>query len=334
MTAAKGAAIILRRGCCAASLAALVGRTGDRQDDYYGGSAVDGSMMMMSMQQAGRQHAFRRHDFASCESTTNEETRSFEQALAFHRARINRYREAWQYRPDSNATTETKTPSRSWPDNVPSDDDLGWMTCDLIFCRRSKTEDEYCKGLAFRIACNKVVQLDNDSQLQGMEMLADLAEQGFADAQCYLGMKLNDGYVDIPPDSIKAVGWFKKAVDQGHPQGIYELAVAYYTGEGIEEDEQLAVELFRRAAEKNVPAAAYMLGDCLLDGIGVAMDRAQALEWLVRASELGHRGARSRVMAQLEVDDSCDYGEFTDRSRQSLKSALAKRRTTLRARDG
>lgn len=331
MTAAKRAAIIiLHRGCCATSLAALAGRTLDRQEhNGNDGSAVDGWMRMTWM--PGRQYAFP----ASCEAAaTDEETRSFEDALARHRGRIDRYREAWQYRPDSNATNETKTPSRSWPDNVPSDDDLGWMRTDLIFCGRSRTEDDYCKRLVFRLACNMMIQFDDDSQLRGLKMLSDLAERGFADAQCYLGMKLNDGYARIPPDSIKAVEWFKKAADQDHPQGIYELAVAYYTGEGVEEDEELAVHLFRRAGEKNVPAAAYMLGDCLLDGVGVAMDRAQALEWLVRASELGHRGARSRVMAQLEVDDCDDYGEFTDRSRQSLKSALAKRKTTLRAKDG
>ena len=339
MAALKRAAIILRRGCCATSVAVLVGRTScDRQDDGNGGSPVDNGLMRVMSWGADRQYAYSvRHGFASCESATDEdyeETKSFQEALARHRGLLNRYRKAWQYRPGSNATNETKTPSRSWPDNVPSDDDISWLRSDLSFCGRMKTQDEYCKRLAFRVASYLVVQFDNESQLRGMKMLSDLAEQEFADAQCYLGMKLNDGYARIPPDSVKAVGWFKKAVDQGHPQGIYELAVAYYTGDGVDEDETRAVALFRAAAEKNVPAAAYMLGDCLLDGVGVAVDRAQALEWLLRASELGHRGARSRVLAQLEIDDSCDYGEFTDRSRQSLKSALAKRRTTLRARDG
>jgi len=58
--------------------------------------------------------------------------------------------------------------------------------------------------------------------------------------------------------------------------------------------------LFKLASEQNHPAACYMLGDCLLDGCGVDFDRGLALGWLVRAVELGHRGARSRVMAVLE----------------------------------
>ena len=61
-----------------------------------------------------------------------------------------------------------------------------------------------------------------------------------------------------------------------------------------------------------------MLGDCLLDGEGVEMDRGAALEWLIRSADLGHRGARSRVMAVLEKQDGEDYGRFTDASRQTL----------------
>lgn len=66
-----------------------------------------------------------------------------------------------------------------------------------------------------------------------------------------------------------------------------------------------------------------MLGDCLLDGVGVERDRSEALEWLITSAELGHRGARSRVLAVLEMDpNKCeDYHGFTDSSRQSLATA-------------
>jgi len=96
----------------------------------------------------------------------------------------------------------------------------------------------------------------------------------------------------------------------GHPP--------YYTGEGVDENEEEAVRLFKLAAEQHHAAASYMLGDCLLDGADVELDRASALEWLVQAAELGHRGARSRVMAVLEKKEGEDYGVFTDASRQTL----------------
>jgi hypothetical protein len=56
----------------------------------------------------------------------------------------------------------------------------------------------------------------------------------------------------------------------------------------------------------------------LLDGIGVSRDRGEALEWLVTSAELGHRGARSRVLAVLTMDENKSYGKFTDSSRQTL----------------
>lgn len=78
------------------------------------------------------------------------------------------------------------------------------------------------------------------------------------------------------------------------------------------------MEYFERAASMGHAAAQYMYGDCLLDGVGVIRDRAEALDWLVSAAELGHRGARSRVLAVLE-NTADESGVFTDGSRQSFQ---------------
>jgi len=83
------------------------------------------------------------------------------------------------------------------------------------------------------------------------------------------------------------------------------------------------------------PAALYMLGDCLLEGIGVqARDRSSALGLLLHAGELGHRGARSRLLTLLLAEPPASpsssssagteegekgFGLFTDASRQSLR---------------
>ncbi len=136
---------------------------------------------------------------------------------------------------------------------------------------------------------------------------------------CAYATCLNDGRagLDINPDA--AVSWWKNACAQhDHIQSCYEMGVAYYTGEGLPEDEVQAVNYFRRAADCGHAGAAYMLGDCLLDGIGIERDRGEALEWLVISAELGHRGARSRVLAVLEREEGKSYGKFTDASRQTL----------------
>ena len=190
-----------------------------------------------------------------------------------------------------------------------------------------------------------LVQFDEESQKKGFEILRALAEKGHPDAMVYYGMCLNEGRANNVPNSETAVSWFRRCANlYEHKQSQYELGVAFYTGEGVPEDEEEAVRLFRLAANQNHPAACYLLGDCLLDGIGVQRDRGMALEWLVKSAELGHRGARSRVMAVLEKKEGGDYGAFTDASRQTLvehtllsanmEGQMARRKTTLRGETG
>lgn len=258
------------------------------------------------------------------EATTKSETEAqrFDDALNYHRSKISYYRRKWEYTADSSATTSTKTPSRSWPDNIPPVDDLSFLLEDIKYCDRSEKfnhDKSYCNTLRFRVASSLLLQDHDEGQKKGLEMLKTLVEKDHSDAMVLYGMCLNDGRVGIEPNPKEAVSLFRRCNGMHqHPQSQYELGVAYYMGEGVVENEQEAVRLFKLAADKNHPAACYMLGDCLLDGIGVNADRASALKWLVRAAELGHRGARSRVMAVLEKRDGEDYGCFTDASRQTI----------------
>lgn len=261
-----------------------------------------------------------------CEIAESEtEAQRFDRALTLHRSQLSSFRKKWEYSANSSATTSTKTPSRSWPDNLPSDEDLSLLLEDIKYCDRSDKkisfDDNYCNALRFRVASSLLMQYDDERQKQGLEMLKTLAEKGHADAMVFYGMCLNDGRAGMQPNPTMAVLYFRRCSGiQKHPQSHYELGVAYYTGEGVDENEEEAVRFFKLAAENNHPAACYMLGDCLLDGIGVDVDRALALEWLIRSAELGHRGARSRVMAVLEKRVGEDYGGFTDASRQTILS--------------
>ncbi len=141
--------------------------------------------------------------------------------------------------------------------------------------------------------------------------------------KAYNGKCLNDGRAGMDPNPEGAIYWFDRSSGAPfcHPHGQYQLGVAFYTGEGVMEDEVEAVRLFELAARRHHAGACYMLGDCLLDGMGVEMDRANAMEWLVRAAQIGHRGARSRVMSVLEKREGVGHGNFTDASRETLVSA-------------
>ena len=103
----------------------------------------------------------------------------------------------------------------------------------------------------------------------------------------------------------EAVRWFRKAAAlHRHIVATYELGVAHYTGEGMNDapDPGHALRLFQQAAHLGHSGAAYMLGECLLDGVGCDRDRASALEWLLTAAELGHGLARERALMVLLED--------------------------------
>ena len=266
----------------------------------------------------------------------------YEQSLAFHRSLLDEYRSKWEYVPEINSyggngtksvnrSTSTPTSFNPWPKSIPTTpEQVKILEYDLKYAAPGKYRDD----LQFRIAVycmnNSPSNTDASSSLdhfdsrRALRSLQELALAGHADSQCMLGIIFREGTADIDPDPVKALVWFQRAAGSGnHAQACYEMGVALYTGEGgVPEQEGRAVEYFERAASLGHAAAAYMLGDCLLDGVGVIRDRAEALEWLVAAGEMGHRGARSRVLAVLE-NTADESGVFTDGSRQSFQRRAA-----------
>jgi TPR repeat protein len=267
---------------------------------------------------------------ASCTGATScdEEERNFDQTLKHHKNQFEHYRKKWDW---SNVTS--RLPTVSWPTNIPDEKYFSSLNVDLHYCKRrtndADSNETYCQDIQFRIASFMLLEHEGEVQKEALIMIRKLAETGHPDGICAYATCLNDGRGGLEINPKAAVSWWMNACEKyDHIQSSYELGVAFYTGEGVPEDEAIAVEYFRRAADCGHPGASYMLGDCLLDGIGVARDRGEALEWLITSAELGHRGARSRVLAVLEKEETKDYGIFTDSSRQSLLSA--KRQTKVR----
>jgi TPR repeat protein len=233
------------------------------------------------------------------------EPEEFRQCLEYYRQQLPWYRKQW---------SKSQNPiSANWPRNIPAEDDISGLEFDLTFCTRNPSSkngvNPKCQDLQFRIASFYIQSQYPKQQYRGYKLVKELAEQGYADGMCLYGIVLNEGRVTgIDANPEQAVVWWRRcADDNGHIPSLYELAVALYTGEGIQEDPKLAFKYFHKAANLHV-GAAYMLGECLLDGVGVERHRAAALEWLIVAAELGHRGAQARALAILEAEGP-DYGE-------------------------
>ncbi|MCK5850468.1 MAG: sel1 repeat family protein, partial [Kiritimatiellae bacterium] len=108
-----------------------------------------------------------------------------------------------------------------------------------------------------------------------------------------------------------AIRWFKKAEEYGHPNATlqcllikaqsgtaysqYSLAVAYASGDGVEQDHSKAVEWYRKAAVQGHAGAQNNLGFCYSRGAGVAKDPVEEVKWYRRAAEQADSTAESNL---------------------------------------
>jgi TPR repeat protein len=127
--------------------------------------------------------------------------------------------------------------------------------------------------------------------MDGMELLYQAAEAGYAPAQARLGYIL-----DQSEENEEAFSWFEKAAMQENAEGLHGLGSMYAKGEGTESNPEEAFRLMLKAANLNylpamrVCATAYEQGEFKLD-----IDNAKALIWLTRAADLGDASSINRL---------------------------------------
>ena len=103
-----------------------------------------------------------------------------------------------------------------------------------------------------------------------------------------------------PSDPTEAVRWFRKAADQGDPDGQYRLGSAYASGVGVKEDKSEAAKWYLKAAEHGLTIAQYMLGHAYETGEGVPKDEIEAYAYFNLAGATD-KDARGRVSSLEET---------------------------------
>ena len=153
---------------------------------------------------------------------------------------------------------------------------------------------------------------------KGIDLIAELAEQGHAQAQFKLGRYYETGE-GLPQDVEKAMEWYTKAAEQGYAKAQnnlgrllvlshnYEEAVRwftmaadqglapaqlvlgflYYEGQGVEQNYEKAVEWYLKAAEQEYAPAQHKLGQMYRKGKGLPQNYEKAVEWLTKSAEKG-----------------------------------------------
>ena len=146
------------------------------------------------------------------------------------------------------------------------------------------------------------------------QYLYPLAEQGNAEAQCYLGRAYRDS-----EDYAAGEFWLTEAAKQGHTDAQFELGLLYDGGEGLLEDNQKQMFWYRKAAEQGHSGAQVNLGNLYYHGKGVPEDNIQAYAWFNLADAQGNEIASNNKRDALRFMTTDEVAEAQALSRKILE---------------
>lgn len=147
------------------------------------------------------------------------------------------------------------------------------------------------------------------SHQEEFDRCLDAAKEGDLQAQVALGQFYGaNGRYD------EAIGWYRKAADQGDPAGQRLMGDLYREGVGVERDPAKAHDCYVKAAEQDEPWAQVTLGEMYIQGEGVEKDPKMAAHWWTKAAEQG------MLEAQLHLGHLYKEGDgVTQDSHEALK---------------
>jgi len=131
---------------------------------------------------------------------------------------------------------------------------------------------------------NKLVNEAHNLAEADLTRVRQQADGGDPHAQALLGLAYEMGAAGLMPNSVKALGWFNKAAEQGVAWAEMWAGDFYYTGSvGVPRDLYKALELYRSAADHGDPRAAFNVGRMYFFGEGVVTNHEEAASWFRRA---------------------------------------------------
>ena len=125
--------------------------------------------------------------------------------------------------------------------------------------------------------------------------------------------------------NYKDINSLYQAAQNGNASAQYQLAEAYFKGNGIQQDYQQARYWYQKSAEQNLIEAQYTLGMMYYQGAGTEKDYVQAEYWFTRAADNGDVNARNHLQAVAPQAEA-------QRRAEAQKAALAQKQAEEEAR--
>jgi TPR repeat protein len=121
------------------------------------------------------------------------------------------------------------------------------------------------------------------------------AAAGYPQAQATLGALLLKG---MPPvlakDLPKGIQLLKQATEHQSMTGRYNLGMAYYNGDGVQKNNEIAARWIRLAADQNFTEAQFAFAQLLLE-MDPEANKREAIQFLQLASARNHSASREKL---------------------------------------
>lgn len=145
---------------------------------------------------------------------------------------------------------------------------------------------------------------DEKEQRRGIEIIGELAIDGYSPAQCLLGYLYWKGF-HLPQSREKAVKWYKRAVQENNAEAKFSLGWIYLSDSKSDNDIQEGLRLMTKAAQDGNCDAQDCLGECYHYGVFLEEDASAAWHFYKKAAESGS------VNSLVQLGLMCQAGEGT-----------------------
>ncbi len=122
------------------------------------------------------------------------------------------------------------------------------------------------------------------------------AEKGSRQAWQFLAQVYASGDTDsIMQDYKKAAFYWEKLADENDARACLNLGYLYYYGYGVPQDFRRAFEWNLCAAQGGLAEGQYQVAQAYWNGEGVSANRTEAIKWWQQAATQGYKPAQERV---------------------------------------
>jgi TPR repeat protein len=167
--------------------------------------------------------------------------------------------------------------------------------------------------------------LQNERNLKAFELLQEAAKKELRRAQYALGlMHEKTRYYE------QAIGWYKQAAEQGHPEAQYALGSMCEEGLGGAVDYAQARLWYKQAAAQDHSNAYLRLGCLWALGKGVPQNDRQAVACFKEAANLGNKNAAYNLGRMCMVNRGFDEISVLERNTEAFKWILQAARKGLK----